>query len=114
MLRFIAVSIFFTFIVAVCPTGVLAAVAVETVQARHDNDYATGLFGGVRPDGTFVFLYSENRGVRFYRLAPHVNVSGVIKSNDVRSIPKNTPIRIFVEQGKITAVEVLGGGHEHQ
>ena len=85
MLSFLVVSVLSVLVVATCPSGVLAAVAVKTVQARHDNDHATGLFGGIRPDGTFVFLYSETRGVWFYRVAPQVNITAL------RPIPKNNP-----------------------
>jgi hypothetical protein len=78
-------------------------------QDVQSSDQPTGLFGGIRPDGTFVFRLSKDRGIRFYRLASNVRLSGFPAGLSLQQLPEGTPIRLTVEEYRIRAVELLGG-----
>ncbi len=82
--------------------------STNTVQNSKGNDQATGLFGGLRQDGTFVFLYSETKGVRYYRMQPGIRATFSGNSYDISSLVPKTPIVIKVRSGKIVAVELQG------
>ncbi len=93
--------------------GLVIAMTPATIDSISDRqrgtDQATGLFGGIRQDGTFVFLYSENKGIRFYKVVPGVRASGAGVSYDLATLPAKTPIIIRTRDGRITAVELQGG-----
>lgn len=81
----------------------------EPQRVRKGNDQPTGLFGGIKPDGTFVFRLSASKGTRFYRLASNVRLSGFPAGQTLQQLPEGTPIRLTVENYRITVVEALGG-----
>jgi hypothetical protein len=89
-------------------TAMTPASSVDISSRRQGSDQATGLFGGIRQDGTFVFLHSETKGIRFYRVIPGVRASGAGVSYDLGSLPTKTPIRIITQNGRISAVELQG------
>lgn len=80
----------------------------ERADKQQGSDQATGLFGGIRQDGTFVFLYSETKGIRFYKVIPGVRASGAGVSYDLATLPVKIPIHIRTRDGRITAVELQG------
>jgi hypothetical protein len=79
----------------------------DVAHTKSRASQATGLFGGIRPDGTFVYLFSENKGIRFYRVNRGVMVRYESILQTLDKLPMNTPIRIHTEDGRISAVEVL-------
>lgn len=81
----------------------------EQQRVRKGYDRPTGLFGGLKPDGTFVFKLSKDRGVRFYRLAAGVRLSGFPAGQTLQQLAAGTPIRLTVENYRVTVVELLGG-----
>lgn len=78
-------------------------------KAHKGADQPTGLFGGIKPDGTFVFKLSESKGIRFYRLASNVRLSGFPDGQTLQNLAVNTPIRLIVENYRVSVVEALGG-----
>lgn len=78
-------------------------------KAHKGADQPTGLFGGIKPDGTFVFRLSASKGIRFYRLASSVRLSGFPSGQTLQQLAEGTPIRLTVEGYRITVVESLGG-----
>lgn len=84
------------------------ATSTDRVERQRNSDQATGLFGGIRKDGTFVFLYSESKGVRFYRTVPGIRAVGNGTAYDLAVLPTRTPIKIRTQDGKITSVELQG------
>ena len=64
--------------------------------------YITGYFGGLKPDNIFKLLLSLHGGVRFYRINPD-------NASNYARMPLNTPVRILVDGGLVTSVEVMGG-----
>jgi hypothetical protein len=77
-------------------------VGAGRVQVEQ-SPYINGYFGGLKKGGTiFKLLLSRNGGVTFYRVNP-------LKVGSYRNIPLNAPIKILVDKGFITSVEVLEG-----
>lgn len=94
------------FTAEVLPMTTSSDVSYESINISQ----ATGLFGGLKPDGTFVYWASKERGVRFYRVSPNVNILGFGNVTNLNLIPVETPVRIYTEGGSIVTVEALGEG----
>jgi hypothetical protein len=88
-------------------SNAMTPATVEYSKKQPETDQATGLFGGVRPNGTFVFKYSEDKGIRFYRVAPGVKAVRNGIAYEFTKLPMNTPIRVYSDKGRISAVDIL-------
>ncbi len=95
--------------VAVPAFSMTADSTFEPAKPRKGADQPTGLFGGIRADGTFEFRLSESRGVRFYRLSSGVRLSGFPAGQTLQNLVVGTPIRLTIDDYRITVVELLGG-----
>lgn len=96
------ILILFIALLVSSPFPAKAMVEVSRIQVQK-SPYITGYFGGLKKNGTiFKLLLSMHGGVAFYRVNPLQVVS-------YRNIPLNAPVKILVDKGLITSVEVMGG-----
>jgi hypothetical protein len=66
------------------------------------NQYITGYFGGLKPGNIFKLLLSLHGGAKFYRINPDA-------AANFAKLPLNAPIRILVDLGLVTSVEIMEG-----
>lgn len=81
----------------------------EMVRPRQGTDQLTGVFGGVRPGNTLVLKMSDRGHVRFLRIPESFFVTMNGAQVDIKDIPLATPIKVFTDNGRVTAVEIMGG-----
>ena len=64
--------------------------------------YITGYFGGLRPGNIIKLLLTLQGGVRFFRINPNAAAY-------YASLPLHAPIRLLVDRGLVTSVEIMEG-----
>ena len=88
-------------LLVLCSLPVQAGVAVKQTYVEK-SPYITGYFGGLKQGNIFKLLLSRHGGVVFYRINPS-------DSARYAGLPLNTPVRILVDKGLVTSVEVTEG-----
>jgi len=98
------ILVFSLAMLVLCSLPAQAAVSASQGYAVK-SPYQTGYFGGLKPGNIFKLRLSLRGGVVFYRINPD-------KAASYASIPFNAPVRIQVDQGVVTSIEVTGGASE--
>ena len=96
------ILILFIALLVSSPLPAKAMVEVSRIQVQK-SPYITGYFGGLKKGGTiFKLLLSRHGGVTFYRVNP-------TQVENYKKIRLNATVKILVDKGLITSVEVLEG-----
>ena len=88
-------------LLTLCPSPSLAAAGVSRTAVQA-SPYLTGFFGGIRSGPIFKLLLTRHGGVAYYRIS---------QSDAARCawLALNSPVRILVDKGLITSLDVLEG-----